>query len=315
MVDMRDAFFEGVYNIIKDNKDAIILTADHGAFKLSEIERDFPDQFLNIGIAEQNAISVAAGLAKSGKVVYVYSINNFITLRAMEQVNIDLCQMNLNVNLIGVGAGFTYATDGPTHQGVQDMQAMRVLPNMQVYNCTDATQSTWLAEMSYKTPGPKYFRIEKGSLSDIYTDKLNLSGMQLFSKTFPSSGSSKEIVIVSTGYMTHTALTLANVSSWPHNIPCSVLDVYQIKPFNENIFLELVKHFKTIIVLEENTQCGGLGELIGYTIAKNNIECKFIPISLGDKHYFSYGSRELLHTTHNIDYKSIYNTIAESIDV
>ena len=148
MVDMRDAFFEGVYNIIKDNKDAIILTADHGAFKLSEIERDFPDQFLNIGIAEQNAISVAAGLAKSGKVVYVYSINNFITLRAMEQVNIDLCQMNLNVNLIGVGAGFTYATDGPTHQGVQDMQAMRVLPNMQVYNCTDATLSTRLDEMS-----------------------------------------------------------------------------------------------------------------------------------------------------------------------
>ena len=124
-VDMRDAFFNGVYEVIRDNKDAIILTADHDAFGLSKIEKEFPKQFFNVGISEQNMISVAAGLAKSGKIVYVYSINNFITLRSLEQVNVDLCQMNLNVNLIGVGAGFTYSTDGPTHQGMQDMQGKK----------------------------------------------------------------------------------------------------------------------------------------------------------------------------------------------
>ena len=114
-VDMRDAFFNQLYHYISIDKNVVILTADHGAFGLKKIEQDFPEQYYNIGIAEQALISIAAGLAKCGKKVYVYAINNFVSLRVLEQVNVDLCAMNLDVNIIGVGAGFTYSTDGPTH--------------------------------------------------------------------------------------------------------------------------------------------------------------------------------------------------------
>ena len=307
-IDMRDAFFNGIYKIIENNSNAMIITADHGAFRLSEIERDFPNQFLNVGISEQNAISVAAGLAKSGKVVYVYSINNFITLRSMEHVNIDLCQMDLNVNLIGVGAGFTYATDGPTHHGMQDMQAMRILPNMQVYNVTDAVNSTKLAEMSYYKPGPKYFRIEKGLLPDVYED-CDLQGM---SNVISAPGvRSCNTTIISTGYMTHTAIKVSK--EFPNTV--GVLDVYQIKPFNEELFLEKIHGVGNIIVLEENTRAGGLGELIGYTLAKNNIQCNFKSISINDQHCFDYGDRELLHNRYHLDIDSICRSVKGEIHV
>ena len=98
---MRDAFFDELHHIIAKDKNTVILTADHGAFGLKKIEEAYPEQYINVGIAEQALISVAAGLAKCGKKVYVYAINNFVSLRVLEQINIDLCAMNLDVNIIG----------------------------------------------------------------------------------------------------------------------------------------------------------------------------------------------------------------------
>lgn len=298
-VDMRDAFFNGVYEVIRDNKDAIILTADHDAFGLSKIEKEFPKQFFNVGISEQNMISVAAGLAKSGKIVYVYSINNFITLRSLEQVNVDLCQMNLNVNLIGVGAGFTYSTDGPTHQGMQDMQVMRVLPNLEVYNVTDSTNSYEMAKNSYRKNCPKYFRIEKGLFDKIYDTYDFNSGIN---KIVNAS----DTYIVATGFMVHTAL---DVSKKIGDI--GVIDVTKIKPFDENLFLEHIKNVKSIITLEENTMSGGIGEKIGFILAKNNVNCNFTPIAVENQHCFNYGNRELLHKKYKIDFNSVLKKINE----
>ena len=301
-IDMRDAFFDGVYNVIEHNKNAIILTADHGAFGLTKIEQDFPNQFLNVGISEQNMISVAAGLAKCGKVVYVYSINNFISLRSLEQVNIDLCQMNLNVNLIGVGAGFTYATDGPTHQGMQDMQVMRVLPNMEVYNVTDSVNSFEMARSSYAKSCPKYFRIEKGIFELVYKNGFD------FNLGINKIISSKDTYIISSGFMTHTAI---NVSGKLNNI--GVIDVNRIEPFPEELFIDYIKNIKNIVTLEEGTSSGGLGEKIGFILAKNNINCNFLPISAGNEHCFNYGSRELLHKKYFIDIDSVVDRIGELV--
>ena len=296
-VDMRDAFFNGVYEVIRDNKDAIILTADHDAFGLSKIEKEFPKQFFNVGISEQNMISVAAGLAKSGKIVYVYSINNFITLRSLEQVNVDLCQMNLNVNLIGVGAGFTYSTDGPTHQGMQDMQVMRVLPNLEVHNVTDSTNSYEMAKNSYKNNCPKYFRIEKGLFTKIYDTYDSSCGIHKIINA-------NETYIVTTGFMVHTAI---DVSKKIGDI--GVIDVTRIKPFDENLFLEHIKNVKTIITLEENTISGGLGEKVGFVLAKNNINCNFVPVAIKNQHCFSYDSRKSLHKKYNISTNSVIRKI------
>jgi transketolase len=302
-VNMRDAFFNGIYECVKKDKNVFVITADHGAFGLSKIEKEFPDQFLNVGIAEQNMISLAAGLAKCGKIVYVYSINNFITLRSLEHVNIDLCAMNLHVNLVGVGAGFTYATDGPTHQGMQDMQSMMVLPNLSVFNVTDHINSHELALLGHSQPGPKYFRIEKGNLPQIYNEK------NTFNDGFFQIEDSNDTVIVSTGYMIQTCLYLKDFIS---NL--GIIDLYRVKPINEKKLVEKLKNVKNIIVLEECTTSGGICEKIGFILAKNKIFCNFLPISVEDKHCHFYGTRDMLHKEYNIDKESVLSLVKNFLE-
>jgi transketolase len=305
-VDMRDAFFNGLYDIISQNKNALVLTADHGAFGLTKIEKDFPDQFLNVGIAEQNMISFAAGLASTGKVVYVYSINNFISMRSLEQVNLDLCAMNSHVNLIGVGAGFTYSTDGPTHQGMQDAQAMMTLPGLQVYNVTDEVNSNALAHLGYNTPGPKYFRIEKGKNNKIYDSSFNiLDGVSSIGSVNTST------LILSTGIMTHTALSVAKKLN---QLSIGVVDVYRIKPLNEDKILNLIEKVDNVITLEECTYSGGLGEKIGFLLAKNNKYRYFLPIAVDDQHCFHYGDRPRLQKKYSLDENSIIAKIKNFLE-
>jgi len=296
-VDMRDAFFQSVYDCVKKDKNVIVITADHGAFGLTKIQNDFPKQYLNVGIAEQNMISLAAGLAACGKIVYVYSINNFISLRSLEHVNLDLCSMELHVNLVGVGAGFTYSTDGPTHQGMQDLQAMSVLPNLQIYNVTDEINSYNLGKMGYIKPGPKYFRIEKGKNPRIYSDDDFTDGLKKIIH-------SNETLIISSGFMTHTAI---KVSSMLKNV--GVVDVYRVKPLNEKMLVNIVNSVKNIVVLEEATYSGGICEKIGFLIAKNNLQCNFLPIAVKDKPCYYYGTRQMLHKKYDIDADSVYEKI------
>lgn len=293
--DLRDAFFDGVYEMVQQDQNVIVLTADHGAFGLQKIAEDFPDQYLNVGIAEQSMIGMAAGLSLSGRVVFAYAINNFISLRCLEQINIDLCAMNCNVNLIGVGAGFTYSTDGPTHQGVQDMQAMMVLPNMQVFNATDAVNSKLLAKMAYDNCGPKYFRIEKGSLPNYFDHRdIMAAGLKKIKH-------GKDVMVVSTGYMVHVAMRVAE--EFEERV--GVIDLFRVKPINETLLLSMLKGISHLVVLEECTGSGGLGEKIGFLLAKNNVHINFLSIAVPDKHCYEYNDRGSLHKQVGLDHQSV----------
>jgi transketolase len=306
MIDMRDAFFNGLYNHISCDKNVIILTADHGAFGLKKIEQDFPNQYLNVGISEQAMISIAAGLAKCGKKVYVYAINNFVSLRVLEQVNIDLCAMDLDVNIIGVGSGFTYATDGPTHHGVQDLSAMINLPNLQVFNVTDDLNTKKLVEYSYNNKSPKYFRIEKGNVPRIYNEKDDINdGL----KNIQSCDS--DTIVFSTGFITHSVLNvLKKMKSDEINV--SHVDVYRLSPLPKDEIVKLAKN-KRVITIEENLKSGGMGEKIFSLLKENNHQKEVMNISIQDKFYFNFGDRNLLHNISNLDESSLYEKIKNFI--
>tara|TARA_R110000851_G_scaffold144828_3_gene284103 strand:- start:3000 stop:4859 length:1860 start_codon:yes stop_codon:yes gene_type:complete len=301
MLDMRDAFFNSLYNYIASDDNVIILTADHGAFGLKRIELEYPKQYLNIGISEQALIGIAAGLAKSGKKVYVYAINNFVSLRVIEQINIDICAMNLDVNIIGVGAGFTYSTDGPTHHGIQDVSLMLNLPNLSVYNVTDATSTRKITELSYKETGPKYIRIEKGYLPCFYNDKDDIS---LGFKEIISEG---DIGIISTGYMTSVVGSVCKELK-KENIDIAHLDLTKIKPLPLKKIVSFCSN-RRIIVVEENIKSGGIGEKIA-AILQNQANLKtFLSIAIEDIFVFDYGSREFLQTKNQIDKETIKNKV------
>jgi len=297
--DIRDSFFSGIYKVMKEDQNSVILTADHGALYLTKISHDFSDRYINVGISEQNMVNVASGLALNGKSVYIYSINNFMILRALEQININLCAMNLNVNIVGTGAGFTYSTDGFTHHGLQDMAISMRLPNLQIYNSSDRINTYHMAtEISIK-PGPKYFRIEKGVLDDIYTTESELNdGFGVF-----NIDKNTKSVIISSGYMSHNSKKIAeSLSSANHKI--GFIDIFKVKPINFSLINKVIKNIKNIIVIEENFYSGSLGELIGLKL-QNKLDTRFLHIAVAGNIDFYYGNRDQLLKRHNLDINSL----------
>ena len=130
VVDIRDALFDELYDIMKVDSRVMLLVADMGAWKMEQIVRDLPQQYMNVGIAEQNLIGVAAGLALVGRRVFVYGIAAFVSDRCYEQIKMDLCEMNLPVTIIGAGPGLSYGSDGPSHHAIHDIAVMSQFPNM-----------------------------------------------------------------------------------------------------------------------------------------------------------------------------------------
>ena len=143
-IDMRDAFFERLVARARVDSRIVFLTADHGAFALKEFETHMPERYFNVGISEQSMIGVAAGLASSGKIVFAYGITPFVSLRVLEQLTLDVAAGQLPVNVISVGAGFTYSTDGPTHHGLHDIPVMMTVPHMNILNSSDPKIQAYL---------------------------------------------------------------------------------------------------------------------------------------------------------------------------
>ena len=200
MVTMRDAFFDRLYELARKNPDIILVDADMGAPSLDKIKKDMPAQFVNVGIAEQNAIVVACGLALSGKIPFTYAIAPFITLRCYEQIKVNMCAMKLPVTCIGVGAGFSYEDSGPTHHTTEDISIIRALPNITILNSTDSIMASKLADIAVKHDGPLYLRLDREPLPDLYDKKETFKdGVHQFKK-------GKHVCIISTGNMVHKAI-------------------------------------------------------------------------------------------------------------
>ncbi len=166
-MDVRDAFFEEVYRIANDNKNVIFLTADMGALALENFQANMPKRFINVGIAEQNLISVATGLTLAGKKTFAYAIAAFVVYRCYDQIR-SVCEMNLPITIIGAGPGLAYGSDGPSHYATTDIQLMSVFPNMSILTPHNAEESTKAAQISYTSKTPIYVRISKGSMPAKY---------------------------------------------------------------------------------------------------------------------------------------------------
>jgi transketolase len=297
---MREQFFNALYNILKKDRNVILLTSDTGAIVLDGIRKDFSNRCINMGIAEENMISVAAGMAMNGKIVYVYAIIPFVTMRCYEQIRVDICCSNLPVKIIGVGAGVDFSTLGPTHHGFEDINIIRGLPGITIYSPSDSFTASIFAQNSYFTNGPVYVRLERYSkvLYKNCKDKF-LDGVKLVKN-------GKEISIISTGSMIFKALQVAKELK---SFDIKIIDLYRIKPLNEKKLLKLLKGSKYIFTLEEHSIIGGIGTAIAEFILENNIICNFKRIGIRDGFCRKYGTREYLHSYLGLDTKSISDII------
>lgn len=305
-VELRDAFFNELYSLAQKDRNIILLSDDFGAPSLDKFRHNLSDQYINIGISEQNMVSVAAGLALSGKKVYLYAIAPFVTLRCFEQIKIDLSCMNLPVTAVGVGAGYAYGTTGPTHHATEDIAVMRVLPNVTIFNPSDAHMAAAIAKISYEMKGPTYIRFDRGKLPLHYTKNDDFStGMQMLSK-------GTDLGIISTGPMINTALEISEELS-NNSIKTGVIDIYRLKPVNTSLLTEMIRSTKRLVTVEEHVINGGLGSIVAEILSDAGLMKPLKRFAIEDCYCFNYGKRNLLQAQCGLDVRSIVNTIEEWI--
>lgn len=301
---MRDSFFDTLYELARKDPDVVLVDADMGAPSLDKFRRDIPAQFVNVGIAEQNAITVASGLSLGGKNAFAYAIAPFITLRCYEQIKIDMCSMNIPVTTIGVGAGFSYDDSGPTHHTTEDIAIIRTLPNITILNATDNVMASKCAKIAYQSDGPMYVRLDREPLADIYNkDETFRDGIHCFKE-------GEDVCIVSTGNMVHKALEVAKLLK-KQSIDAAVVDVYRIKPVNKSLLVKHITKSKKVVSLEEHLLDGGLGSIVAEIIADDNINIPLKRLAIPGKYCYTYGGREAIRKTIGLDTKSVEKSIIE----
>ncbi len=301
---MRDAFSEALYQIAKKDRRVMLVTSDTGAICHDKFRDSLSDQYLNIGIAEQNMIGIAAGLALAGKLAYVYALVPFATMRCYEQIRVDLCCMGLPVTVVGVGAGYDYSTLGPTHHGTEDIALMRCLPGMSIFSPSDSIMVEAIAKLSYKLPGPKYIRLDRTGTPLIY------SGIKEdFTKGAAVLKKGEDACIIATGRMVYNALKVSEKLA-KHKIKSTVVDLYRIEPLNEELMLNIINKFGFIVTLEEHFLKGGIGTLINELIVKKEKRCLVKNFGIPDKFCRQYDSkREYLQALMGLDVKSVSSAL------
>lgn len=300
-IDMRDAFFDEIYEIGRTDKNMIFLTDDMDAFGLRKFVRDFPDQFINIGVAEQNMINVATGLALSGKRVFVFGICSFMTMRCFEQIKFNICGMNLPVVVAGVGAGFSFDSDGPAIHGTQDIAIMRSLPEITIYNPPDAMSASAVARLAYEKNGPSYVRLDKGVYPVIYEDEHELqNGFKMIKPV-------QIVNIISTGYMTTVAMKLIDELE-RCGVRIGLLDLMRLKPISPLLF-KAIEDTELLISIEENSVVGGLGSIVSELLRENDSCIKLKTIGSQDKQFLVYGTRAWLHSLNNLTPSDLKDTV------
>ena len=161
---MRDSLLESILNKMSTDKDLLFISSDFGSPILDKIRKDFPDRFINVGIAEQNLINVSVGFALEGFTIFSYAIAPFLSMRCLEQIRVNICLLSevrpMNINLIGVGTGYSYTVSGPTHQCYEDLSIMRTLPNLNIFSPSDQIMASSLIENLIDGKNPKYIRKE-----------------------------------------------------------------------------------------------------------------------------------------------------------
>ncbi len=306
---MRDAFIEAIYNKMSEDKKIFFLSADFGAPMLDKLRQEFKSRFINVGIAEQNLINVATGLGLDGYTVYAYAIAPFITMRAYEQIRQNLSISSqvkqININLIGVGAGLSYDVSGPTHHCLEDISIMRLMPNFSVFSPSDWILTKKFIDYSINVKMPKYLRFDSKSLPAIYD---NINDLKI-EDGFYELIKGEKICLISTGFMIHRALKAAKEFQ-----DVGVIDIFMLKPVNEKLLLETLKKYAYIITLEEGfIGNGGLDALISKVILDNQLNIKLKRMGFNDRYVFELGGRDYLHKLNNLNEESIIKAIKESI--
>lgn len=272
----------------KEDKDIIVLCSDsRGSASLAPFAEAFPEQFVETGIAEQNLVSISAGLAKCGKKPFAASPACFLSTRSYEQAKIDVAYSNTNVTLIGISGGVSYGALGMSHHSAQDIAAMSAIPNMRVYLPSDRHQTKCLIESLLQDDKPAYVRVGRNPVEDIYTEEN--CPFEMDKSTVLMEGS--DVTIIACGEMVKPSYEAAKLLK-DKGIHACVLDMYCVKPLDVEGILKAVEDVKAVITVEEHSPFGGLGSMVSQVVGENCPK-KVVNLALPDAPVITGTSKEV----------------------
>ncbi len=291
----------------KKDKDIVVLCSDsRGSASASAYAKEMPEQFVEVGIAEQDLVGIAAGLARIGKKPFPMSPACFLTTRSYEQCKVDVAYSNTNVKLIGISGGVSYGALGMSHHSCQDIACMSSIPNMRVYLPSDSYQTGKLMQALLQDNKPAYVRVGRNAVAPVYSESSCPFVMDQATTVKPSG----EVTLVAAGELVKPCVEASEILA-SEGITAGVIDMYCIKPFDADTLLKESASAKLVVSVEEHSPFGGLGALVAQTIAANAPK-RVVNLSLPDAPVVTGTSKEVF-AYYGLDGKGIAETVRRKL--
>ncbi len=301
---MRQEFLQALLGEARRDPRIFLVNPDTVGYYCDAYQRELPNQYLNAGIAEQNAVGVAAGMAVSGRRPFIFNILAFNSFRCYEQVRLDVCAMHLSVVLAGIGAGIEYGAFGPSHHAMEDLALMRALPGMTIWSPADAAVAAALVRHCIQAGGPAYLRLHRAEEFQAYPP----GALPDLSEGLALLRPGRDLLLAATGPMVPRALEVVTALA-ACSIDAAVVDVFRLKPFPARRFLELAAAFPRIVTLEEHFVSGGLGSAVLEALADGGVQRSVQRFGLPDRFCRACGDRAYLHVLSGLDAASLVDGI------
>lgn len=296
---MRQAFSDAIVRAAQTDPKVLMLTGDHGYALFDAFRKACPRQYINCGVAEQNMVGVAAGLAKAGYRPIVYGLAAFVPMRVLEQIKMDVCYEALPVVLIGDGAGLVYSQLGASHQCVEDIASTRSLPGLSVLSPADRFEMSAAMNMALASRSPVYLRIGKSDRADVHQGELQLRP----GEPVRVGGRKSRTLFLATGSQVRAALDLidAGLDAEVWSLPC-------IKPLSKEALAAIVSDVDRVVTFEEHSTMGGLGAAVAEAIAET-CPRPLLRIGIEDRFSALCGTWDYLLREHKLDLASIKDRV------
>ena len=304
---MRDTFMQTLLLNAKANPEIIFVTGDLGFGVIEDFQKTLPDQFINAGVSEQAMLGMAAGIASTGKRVFVYSIGNFPTMRCLEQIRNDVCLMNNPVVIVSVGAGYSYGSQGFTHHALEDIAVMRALPNMNVYVPSDSIEARNITEHLCKGKSPGYLRLGRSGEPDITVNSINSHFNQIIDIKKGNDGTILFVGPIGVRVLAAEKMLRNN------GINVSVASVPFITALDLDYLRDAAKK-GPIITVEEHSFRGGFGSIILETLNSLDIYCKVKIVAAKQTNLSEIGSQTYLQNQNGLDENTIFNAVKACLE-
>jgi len=302
---MRDAFLTALTSLAEKDKDVVLLTGDLGYGVFEEFESRFPDQYFNVGVAEQNMTGVASGLSLEGKKVVTYSIGNFPTLRCLEQIRNDACYHDANITVVASGGGFSYGSLGMSHHATEDLAILRSLPNISVVAPCTAKEAGEATTAMVQGGGVGYLRLDKTAAEDsVVESHFVIGGSRRYKE-------GTDITLIAIGGILDD-VNIAALDLQKLGINVRTVGMHSIKPIDTNEILDAAKNTGGIVTIEEHNKDGGLGSAVSEVCMDLGVmPKKFLRIGLENMYSSIVGNQQYLRSRYHMDSVAIIDRVKE----